>query len=305
MKKMMVFVLCTIMTVSLLTGCVGKPQQSGSGSAGNGGGSGAESGLDGGGSLGTGKLNYSNMADQDIRDRLADRMTAAGIRQEYADDFFAMVVDYNGLMGDLSEFHDGFTSVDAAAVEYAEDTYTLWMDQRNYADANCRITAFMLMQGLITTGASQDADSFLAADTDALDNYAPCKFSAEQRGRFAALFNPVSVEPTLDSQAVLSALQDQWKTRGISFDEGPVSLVSVLMHSELDNIGYIGHTGVMIEDSQGVLFIEKLTPTSPYQALSFSSKEEVRDYLLNNYGTYYTEGVSAKPVILLNDQAFQ
>lgn len=291
MKKWIVSFLCIALAAALFTGC---GDSSGQGTPGDGG-----SGADGA----QGRLVYSNMIDKASQEEAADRLNAAGIESSRSQELFAMVNDYNALVGKLSEYHDGFTDHEGLTVDYTEDTYSKWMDQRNYADANCRITALTLMSGQISLGMPQAFDSFLATDEDAVKNYKLIHFDEQECGRFGALFNPVSVEPTTDSDAVLKAFQSEWAKRGISFKEGPASMVSVLMHSELDNIGYIGHTGVMLEDEQGVLFIEKLAPTMPYQALKFQSREEVKEYLTANYGTMYTEGVSAKPVIIVNDQA--
>lgn len=284
MKKLFLILTCVMLATFLFTGCNGNDD----GTQGD--------------STDSGQLTYSNMVDKATQEEIGKRLTDANIDPSNAAAFFAMVDDYNGLMGNMSEFHNGFTDINGNAVDYAEDTYSKWMETRNYSDANCRITVFTLLQDFITFGNTQPLDPFLAMDADALQNYSLCKMDDTASGQFAALFNPVKVDSTTDADVVLKALQAQWKDRGIQFKEGSASMVSVLMSSELDNIGYIGHTGLMIEGGDGVLFLEKLSQTAPYQALKFQSRDDVKKYLLDNYGSFYTEGASAKPTILINDQ---
>ena len=63
----------------------------------------------------------------------------------YTSTFFALCKDYNDVVGDQPYFQEGFAPLPKGGVDYdAEDTYSLWMDQRSYSDANCRITAYGL-----------------------------------------------------------------------------------------------------------------------------------------------------------------
>lgn len=248
---------------------------------------------------------YSNLADPEAQTEVEALLSAAEMDPDSIASFLSIVQDYNSLVGSQPYFHDGFTPLPEGGVDYdAQDTYTLWMDQRDYADANCRITAYSLLRDLISAGSPMAEGLFLAMDSDALDNHPLLSLSEAERGVFGALFDPVSVPPTTDAAVVQNAMLNEWKARGITFAEGKATSISVILHSELDNIAYVGHTGVLLPTEEGWLFVEKYSPTYPYQATKFQTREQVSEYLMDRLGTNYTEGVSAKPFILENDHAF-
>ncbi|HFH9920870.1 TPA: DUF4300 family protein [Streptococcus suis] len=79
-------------------------------------------------------------------------------------------------------------------------------------------------------------------------------------------------------------------------------MVSVVMHDDLDgNNLFIGHVGVMVEDEEGALFVEKLSFQEPYQAWKFKNKEAVYSYLLDKYAVDYSQE-TAQPFIMENDK---
>ncbi|HFI0581980.1 TPA: DUF4300 family protein [Streptococcus suis] len=77
-------------------------------------------------------------------------------------------------------------------------------------------------------------------------------------------------------------------------------MVSVVMHDDLDgNNLFISHVGVMVEDEEGALFVEKLSFQEPYQAWKFQNKEAVYSYLLDRYAVDYSQE-TAQPFIMEN-----
>lgn len=255
---------------------------------------------------GSGPL-YSNLTDVDSQEETSALLSKAGISDPAIETFLSLVRDYNALMGTQPYFQDGFNPLPEGGIDAAYDnvdTYSLWTGKRDYADANCRITAFGLLRNQITAGAPKTPDDFLFTDKDALENYTLCGLSQKEQGAFYALFNPVSVKATTDTQAVLDAVLAEWKTRGITFREGDAKLISVVFNSELDDIAYVGHTGVLVPDGDGWLFVEKYAPAYPYQATKYQTKDQLKDALMARLGGQYTEGVTAKPFLLENDHAF-
>lgn len=251
------------------------------------------------------KLTYSNLTDPASRQETADLLKKGGIRESYIEEVMALAEDYHQVVGGQPFFQQGFTTIDGRSVDYdISDTYTPWTESRDYADVNCRITAMTLFRDYITTGAAQKADPFLAMDTDAMENYPLCKIDGADRHKFYTLFNPVSLKTTTDSDAVLAAVQKEWKARGISFRPAAASMVSVLCCDELDQMAFVGHTGIMIQAEGRVLYLEKIASTSPLQVSQFQSRSQVKEYLLDKYWNFYAPGVCAPPVIMENDQAF-
>lgn len=297
--KRIVAILCLVAILAgALSGCRGSAPE-GRENAGTGTGITAET------DTGTDAALYSNLVDSDAQKEVSELLTAAGVSADSIESFLSMARDYNTLVGDQPYFHDGFTQLPEGGVDYdAQDTYTLWMDQRDYADISCRIAAYSLLRDAISAKAPMPANQFLAIDSDALDHNSLLSLSEEERGVFNALYNPVPVPPTTDTQAVQEAVLSEWKSRGISFAERRAAMVSVILHDELDNNAYVGHAGVLLPDGDGWLFVEKYSPVYPYQATKFQTREQVEAYLMDRLGSNYTEGASAKPFLLENDHAF-
>lgn len=249
------------------------------------------------------KLTYSNLTDEKTRQEINGILRKAGIRQSYVDALMALVKDYNEVVGQQPYFHNGFTVADDRGIDYeAADTYNLWTEKRSYADVNCRLTAMTLFRDFITTEKEMEEDDFLSTDKDAMENYPLCDIEGEDQRKFYTVYHPVSIGDTTNPEVILAAIQQEWRDRGIQFKEGDASLISVVCHDEIDNIAFVGHAGVMIEDGDDIYFIEKFGPTSPYQVAKFQGEEQVREYLLNRFWKFYTPGVSAPPVIMVNDR---
>lgn len=280
MKRMFLF--CSLMLLLLISACTQKSTDTSSGS-----------------------LTYSNLADHASQEEITKRLTDNGVNPLYAERFINMVSDYNSFVDGQFSLKDGFVTKKMGTLNYeVGDIYSKWTSLRPYADANCRITAFGLFQDWLSLNEHKIDETPLNTDVDAIENYPACSFSESEKSKFLSLYEPVHVEPTTDSSVVLKAVQKEWKNRGLAFKKSRLSLISVIMHSELDNTAFVGHTGIMLKDDEGILFIEKYGPTYPYQATKFQRKSDVEKYLLNRFGAFYTEGISAKPVILKNDKLF-
>ena len=242
-------------------------------------------------------MSYSNLGDDASKAEVRKFLESAGIDTGYVDSLFAAVDDYNALDDSLPQT-TGFVEAPIQDLEY---TGVAWPDDRDYYDANCRITAFALMRGLISAAQPQTADSFAAYDQEVVGQNPWYQLNDADQGNFFALIDAVAVEPTTDSKVVQDSFLKEWQTRGVTFSQGPVSLISVIIHSELDDIAFIGHCGVLVDNGTDLLFLEKYGPTQPYQATLLKNRDELEDYLMSRFQNFYTEGVSAKPFLLEND----
>ena len=241
-------------------------------------------------------MSYSNLKGDASKAEVRRILAADGIDAAYIDSLFAAADDYNTL--DPSVLQDaGFAEVPLKDLDYPG---AAWPEDRDYYDANCRVTAFALLRGLIAAQ-PLEPDSFASYDQEVIDRTPWYAFSAGEQGIFFSLADAVAVSPTTDADMVRETLLAEWRTRGITFSAGPVSLVSVILHSELDDIAFIGHCGVLAEDGSRLLFLEKYGPSLPYQATLFQNREELEAYLMSRFRDFYTEGISAKPFLLEND----
>ena len=95
-----------------------------------------------------------------------------------------------------------------------------------------------------------------------------------------------------------------WKDKQITFDNDKIHIISVFMTMD-DGMNkvqeYIGHTGILVQDGDKYLFIEKLAFEMPYQVEEFDSLQDVNDYLMGYYDNE-AEGLTAKPIIFMDDK---
>lgn len=247
------------------------------------------------------QLTYSTLTDASSREAVRKRLKAQKLNPEAVDRFFQWVDDYNTFAE--TDPLEGFTTIDGLEAP-DQDSMEKWQEKRFYSDTNCRLTAFGLLRGLIQTENALPADNFLMFDTDAQENNPVTQYTPEETAAFYTLFNPVSIQLTTDEKEIESAVLNAWKERGISFSDGTAKLVSVIISDDQDSMAFVGHAGVLIEDGEGLLFVEKLSPTNPYQATKFANRDQLRQYLMHRFENHYTPELTAKPFLLLNDQAF-
>ena len=78
-----------------------------------------------------------------------------------------------------------------------------------------------------------------------------------------------------------------------------VFLINVYLHNSFDDTRFVGHTGVLLETSEGLLFVEKYRPAYPFQATKFQNREELKTYLLARPDLYGDE-TELKPIVMEN-----
>lgn len=84
-------------------------------------------------------------------------------------------------------------------------------------------------------------------------------------------------------------------------NQGNVSLINIYMNDEIENKMFVGHSVVMIENANEYLIIEKFSPMDPFQISKFSSREDVKKYLLSRNDIY---GSDINPIVLINNEEF-
>ncbi len=250
------------------------------------------------------QITYSNLVDAETQKEVTDLLKAHGVTQEQTDTLISWADDFNTRVtsGKLSEgFH---TMPENTGADYqgliiqnneAEDG---WI----YPEANCRLTSYLLMKNLIhTNGKSPDNDTFLMFDMEAIDTYEPFYLTKEERGNFTSLFGWVPVDASDKLEEHIQRIQNAWKEREIKVEGEGISLITVYLHSPLENVRFVGHTGVLIETEDGLMFVEKYGPQFPFQASKFQNREQLKQYLLGRADLYGDE-TELEPIIMENDQ---
>ncbi|HGF1449178.1 TPA: DUF4300 family protein [Streptococcus suis] len=213
--------------------------------------------------------------------------------------FFQAVNDYNQTIQQtslLAEFSQ--TSLPQYDLVKIDE---LWQAAKgDFIGTNCRINTFTLLKDQLQIPDSEGDESLLFLDLEAIETGQ--LMTEEERKRFVYLFGRIETEATKDVAVHAAKMKEHLST--ITFSS-VAKMLSVVYHDDLDGHGlFIGHVGVMLESSRGVLFVEKLSFQEPYQAIYFSSKDQVYDYLLKKYALDYGQE-TAPAFIMENDQFVQ
>lgn len=263
---------------------------------------------------------YSNLADEASQKEVAALLTEHGISKEQAEVFMDWVTDFNGrvsegkLAGGFQPMEETGVSYDTLNVDYktideaktmpeeeqagtAED---LMVSEEIAPEANCRLTSYLLMQPWIQTNGKQlEHDTILMFDIEAIDTYAPFHMEEADRSNFISLFNWIPLEGADTLEAHIAKIQQAWKEREIQITGDGISLINVYLHNSFDDTRFVGHTGVLLESADGLLFVEKYGPAYPFQATKFQNREQLKTYLLARPDLYGDE-TELKPIVMEN-----
>ena len=89
----------------------------------------------------------------------------------------------------------------------------------------------------------------------------------------------------------LARIEEAWSERGIQVDSAKgMSLIEVYLHSPFDGVRFVGHTGVLMETEDGLLFVERsMARLVLFQATKFESRNALEHYLLARPDLYGDE----------------
>lgn len=287
MKKQMTAVGMWLLAAVLCAGCSGnRPEQHPGDTAAN-----------------TDAVMYSNLVDPSAQKEVAELLERHGISKEQTDTLVAWADDFNSRVT-TAPLPEGFRTMGEAGMDYQG----LIIQNKEAGDgliapeANCRLTSYLLMKDWIhTNGKHEDNDAFLMFDLEAIDTYEPFYLNEEERRDFVSLFSCVPVDGTSTVEEHLNCIQEAWKERAVSIDGEGISLITVYLHFPPEEIRFVGHTGVLLETEDGVLFVEKYGPQFPFQATKFHDREELKRYLLGRADLYGDE-TELSPIVMENEQ---
>ncbi len=256
----------------------------------------------------TNQLTYSNLTDQSSQQEMQERMQAAGIPDATLDNFWKDVQLFNEAIEEKGLTKNGFTRINSLKPNYDfVEMMELWEDNRpDFLGYNCRISSYDLMKDSLTIGKIDTSRSdYLAFDQYAMESSPRELFSEKEYEEFQTLYGYIPTTDTQDINVHLKNIQKDWQEKEIEFlNEEKSSLISVFFHEE-DGYLFIGHMGILFPgEADELLFLEKLSFQEPYQAIKFSNRSELNDYLMNKYDLSWDQPTAA-PFILENDQLLE
>ena len=245
---------------------------------------------------------YSNLTDDNSQKEVVSLLQAHGVSQLQTDTFLAWTDDFNSRITSPN-LPTGFVSMTDDFVDYSSllFDYKQLPDGNIFPEVNCRFTSFLLMQDHIqTNGTGNENDTYLMFDIEAIDTQKGYQLSPENRSKFITLFNSLPVAPNSTQEEHIAKIEEDWKTRGIAVDSTTgLSLIEVYLHSTFDDVRFVGHTGILVETENGLLFVEKFGPNAPFQATKFQSREELATYLLAR-PDLYGDQTELPPIVMEN-----
>ena len=243
-------------------------------------------------------LKYSNLVDTETRDRVSNALKNAGLSEEKIKSFFEAVDEYNNAVGS-ENLAQSVMSIEAAFPTYDQDKLVdAWLDNGGYVGRNCRITSYSLMGDFITVGNPTPGDTtMLFSDFASIESKKI--FDGEDKAKFDTLYSYIDVTNTHDTNVLSDEIVKSLDDKQISFNNDKMHMISVFMTMD-DGMNpvqeFIGHTGILVQDGDKYLFIEKLAFELPYQVEEFDNLQDVNDYLMGYYDNE-TDGITAKPIV--------
>ena len=243
-------------------------------------------------------LKYSNLVDTETRDKVSNALKNAGLSEEKIKSFFEAVDEYNNAVGS-ENLAQSVMSIEAAFPTYDQDKLVdAWLDNGGYVGRNCRITSYSLMGDFITVGNPTPGDTtMLFSDFASIESKKI--FDGEDKAKFDTLYSYIDVTNTHDTNVLSDEIVKSLDDKQISFNNDKMHMISVFMTMD-DGMNpvqeFIGHTGILVQDGDKYLFIEKLAFELPYQVEEFDNLQDVNDYLMGYYDNE-TDGITAKPII--------
>ena len=255
---------------------------------------------------------YSNLADEASQQEVTACLMEHGVSQGQVQTFLDWVKDFNDRVSE-GELTGEFQPMEPTGVSYE----TLYVESKGLdqapsqtmsetepeeiaPEANCRLTSYLLMKPWIqTNGTRLEHDTILMFDIEAIDTYAPFHMEEAERHDFISLFHWIPLEGADTLEAHIAKIQQAWQEREIQITGDGVSLINVYLHNSFDDTRFVGHTGVLLETSEGLLFVEKYGPAYPFQATKFQNREELKTYLLARPDLYGDE-TELKPIVMEN-----
>ncbi|MGG7142393.1 DUF4300 family protein [Clostridium nigeriense] len=249
-------------------------------------------------------VTLSNIANKNMEDEVKNLLINNGVSEENITTYIKYINDFNERVEDKSLLKVDFVTVDSINGLYNSIILTpkTLDDGITISEINCRLAAFALFKDFVTTKGKVAADNYLMFDIEAIDSNPIVDFSEEDKEKFINLFNPVDIGNVKDSQKIIELIKEDLNKREINIENnGKVSLINLYMNDELENKMFVGHSVVMIENEDDFIVLEKYSPIYPFQISKFSSKEDVKKYLLSRDDIY---GSEIDPILFINNEEF-
>lgn len=232
--------------------------------------------------------------DEDIRE-VCETLQDAGLQN--TDTFEAWVKDFAETSASPAGMTAGWVEPDTLS-QNRLDCADHWQATHDYSDADCRMTAMLLMGVLIQSDTVEEPydGTYLMFDTDAIENVDRYEILRQREALFTTLFGEMDAQDGIEG-----SLPNNWKEHGIRLNSDKVTLISVVLPDVMLKEAFVGHAGLLIDTGDGLLFVEKIAFEQPYQATKLKTTDDLIA-LLSSRPDYLTGEGEETAVIFQNDK---
>lgn len=249
-----------------------------------------------------GNITFSNLSDDKTRNEIAALLIDNKLPKEDVEKFMNLTKEFTEISTGY-QYANGFSKLPKDGVNY--NTLILDNNAESYeyiSWLNCRLSAFTLIKSAIETSKkANDEDTWLMFDIEALKTVDQLKLNNDELLDFITLFNNADVNDAKTQKEHENKIIEAWNERNIKITNDHVSLVCVYLHYPEDDVRFVGHTGILLNANDSLIFIEKYSNLAPFQVTKFKNKAELKDYLLSRKDLYGDDN-EMKPIITINGE---
>ena len=195
----------------------------------------------------------------------------------HVDTFQEWVIDFADSAGKDAKLEDTWSDPEKMKADIGK-CMDGWEQNHDYSDTDCRMTAFLLLDGLLHADTTEDSyeGTYLMFDMEAIEDSDRYEIIKTNKDMFATLYGEKAVTDKKNPEATFS---DSWNHYGFEIDSDRISLLSIVIYDPYSEVVFVGHTGILIEYSDYYLFVEKIAFEQPYQATKVQTIDELLDIL--------------------------
>ena len=217
----------------------------------------------------------------------------------HVDTFQKWVIDFADSAGKDAKLEDTWSDPEKMKADIGK-CMDGWEQNHDYSDTDCRMTAFLLLDGLLHADTTEDSyeGTYLMFDMEAIEDSDRYEIIKTNKDMFATLYGEKAVTDKKNPEATFS---DSWKHYGFEIDSDRISLLSIVIYDPYSEVVFVGHTGILIEYSDYYLFVEKIAFEQPYQATKVHTMEELLN-IMSLRPEYFGEEGEAGPFVYNNGE---
>ena len=228
---------------------------------------------------------------------VCEELSRAGA--SHVDTFQEWAADFADSAGKSAELEDVWSDPEKMKADIGK-CMDGWEQNHDYSDTDCRMTAFLLLDGILHAESTEDnyEGTYLMFDTEAIDNADRYEIIKENKDMFTTLYGEKSVT---DDKHPETTFSDSWKQYGFQIDSDRISLFSIVIYDQYSDVIFVGHTGILIKYTDYYLFVEKIAFEQPYQATKVHTMDELLN-ILSLRPEYFGEEGEAGPYVYNNGE---